>query len=313
MDEIINSSAYSFIRYLASKKTVDDRALNKDVWKSLVSEVQTSFKDQKLRILELGAGIGTMVERLFEWDFFPVFEYTALDVEPGNINYAIERISKWSSDHNFSIEQTSQTSRILENSNFFASLEYNVNDIYHFLEANQGIRAWDLVIAHALLDLIDIPRTLHLVRKIADKRALFYFTLNFDGITSFQPEMNDVSEDLILNQYHRTMDERFISGAPSGGSHSGRHLFNYLHQASYQILDAGASDWVVFPVSGAYLHDEAYFLHFIINTIQEAVSDTLSLETRQLQSWLNARHSQVDRGELTYIAHQIDFFGRIFP
>jgi SAM-dependent MidA family methyltransferase len=50
---------YNFSRYLAAKKTVDDRALNKDVWQRL----RQAMPDQP-DILEIGAGIGTMVERL---------------------------------------------------------------------------------------------------------------------------------------------------------------------------------------------------------------------------------------------------------
>ena len=56
---------YSYARYLAAKKTVDDRALNRYIWQRLHQEI--SARPNLLRIVELGAGIGTMVERLVEW------------------------------------------------------------------------------------------------------------------------------------------------------------------------------------------------------------------------------------------------------
>ncbi len=54
---------YSFLRYLRAKKTVDDRALNAGVWAQLAAHL--GARDD-VRILEAGAGIGTMIERLIE-------------------------------------------------------------------------------------------------------------------------------------------------------------------------------------------------------------------------------------------------------
>ena len=65
---------YSFPRYLAAKKTVDDRALNAHVWQALRQQMPTSPA-----ILEVGAGIGTMVERLAEQQFISSATYTAID------------------------------------------------------------------------------------------------------------------------------------------------------------------------------------------------------------------------------------------
>ena len=54
---------YSLSRYLAAKKSVDDRALNWQVLAAPGSGSATSDPQQPLRILEVGAGIGSMVER----------------------------------------------------------------------------------------------------------------------------------------------------------------------------------------------------------------------------------------------------------
>ena len=48
-------------------------------------------------------------------------------------------------------------------------------------------------------------------------------------------------------------------GQPSGDSRTGRRLFHALRACGAEVLAAGSSDWVVHPVGGAYLHDEAYF------------------------------------------------------
>ena len=67
---------------------------------------------------------------------------------------------------------------------------------------------------------------------------------------------------------------------------------------------------MVFPQHGSYPADEAYFLHFIIHTIQTALTGYPDLDERQFAAWIAGRHAQVERGELVYIAHQIDVLGR---
>ncbi len=89
---------YSFDHYLAAKKTVDDRALNRPVWELLKSEVaqQLAMLERPLAVLEIGAGIGTMIERTLEWDLFADqrhgVTYTAIDADEQNIAAARLRL-----------------------------------------------------------------------------------------------------------------------------------------------------------------------------------------------------------------------------
>ncbi len=52
---------YSFTRYLAAKRPIDDRSLNRPVWAALVDSLRDRGEREPAHILELGAGIGTMV------------------------------------------------------------------------------------------------------------------------------------------------------------------------------------------------------------------------------------------------------------
>jgi hypothetical protein len=47
---------YSFPRYLAAKKSVDDQALNRRVWKCLAGQLPKGNPSKPLRVLEIGAG-----------------------------------------------------------------------------------------------------------------------------------------------------------------------------------------------------------------------------------------------------------------
>ncbi len=78
-------SDYTFTRYLAAKKSVDDRALNEHVYQAMIEALPPS----PISILEIGAGIGTMVERLHERQAFANdVIYTAIDTELNNIQEA---------------------------------------------------------------------------------------------------------------------------------------------------------------------------------------------------------------------------------
>ncbi len=285
---------YTFQRYLSAKRTVDDRALNWRVWQALSEQLRT-IDAHPLRVLEIGAGIGTMVERAQSWRLFdpvyhPLVEYTAIDEQAENIDTAQQLLATLPDRFTLKLEQA---------------------DLFDFVERTEEFAKYDLLIAHAFLDLVDIAQTLPLLRRLMREDGLLYFTINFDGVTSLQPEIDPAFDAQIEALYHRTMDERVIDGVPSGDSHSGRHMFNHLREAGIDILAAGSSDWVVFGGKGGYPADEAYFLHFIVNTMHGALAQHPELDQPRFAEWINLRHQQIDNGDMVYIAHQIDFLASL--
>lgn len=294
-----------FIHYLASKKSVDDRALNQQVWDRLAVELDTH---DPVNILEIGGGIGTMIERLLERNVLQHANYTLLDEQPGNIAEAQRRLPEWAKEHGFSMNWQ-KSNLVLSKDKRNIQVTFLAKDLFDFLAEREFTREYDLLIAHAFLDLVDIPATLPRLFELIHSDGLFYFTINFDGETIFEPSIPDDVE--IMRRYHRTMDARVIDGKPSGDSRTGRHLFSQLKEAGGEILAAGSSDWVVFAGQNDYLNDEAYFLRFIINTVQSALRRDAETDQDLLDAWASTRHAQVTSGTLVYIAHQLDFFGRV--
>ena len=274
-------------RYLAAKKTVDDRALNGQVWQAF-AEAMKSIKSP--HVLEIGTGIGTMIERLVERGVLQAGRVTAVDNTPAHITIAQTRLQH--------LPPTIQ-------------LELEAIDLFDLVAREQGQRQWDVLIAHAFLDLMDIPATLPLLFSLLRPNGLFYFTINFDGVTILQPTIDAIFDEQVMQLYHRTMDERVTDGKVSGDSQSGRHLFHYLRQVGAQILAAGSSDWVVFAGEDGYVGDEAYFLHTIVEMMHGALRERPELDNGRFTRWIAQRHAQIEAGELVYIAHQLDFFGRV--
>lgn len=280
----MTTPAFSFPRYLTAKKSVDDRALNRLVWSRLAEELA----EQPIpRVLEIGAGIGTMAERMAEWGLLERARYTALDGERENTDAARARLTGWQG-WELHVEQA---------------------DVFEFSArpAEQG--AYDLLVAHAVLDLFDIPPALPRLLRPLRTGGLCYFTINFDGVTTLEPLVDPALDAQIEALYHRSMDERITDGKPSGDSRSGRHLFHLLPAAGVEILAAGSSDWVVHSRRGRYVEDEAYFLHCILHFFESTLTGHPELEQGAFADWLAARRDQIARGELVYIAHQMDFLG----
>ena len=190
------------------------------------------------------------------------------------------------------------------------TLELEALDLFALIEREAGRQYWDLVIAHAFLDLMDIPTTLPQIFRLLRPGGYFYFTINFDGMTGLEPSCDPDLDHLILELYHQSMDERLTNGKPEGDSRAGRHLFKQIIQAGGEILAAAGSDWVVFPTSGGYPSDEAYFLYFILYFIEQTLNGHPQLDSVRFQAWLDKRRSQIEQRELVYIAHQLDFVGR---
>lgn len=295
--------AYDYRRYLAAKTTVDDRALNLRVLNALAAVLSDIERAAPIRVVELGAGIGTMVERILERDLFQSADYTAIDLDPQNIAEAARRLPEWAALHGYGV--ASRTPLTFTRGDQTVHIALEAVDVFDFVARERDRHDVDLIIAHAFLDLVDVEALLPDLLSLLRPGGLFYVTVNFDGMTLFEPEIDQALDRRIESLYHQTMDPR------SGGSHSGRRLFSQLPNAGVEILEAGSSDWVVHPGStGGYPADEAYFLHHIANTVWEALRDHPELNPAPFTEWIAQRHAQIESAELVYVAHQLDFLAR---
>jgi hypothetical protein len=205
------------------------------------------------------------------------------------------RLPRWAARQGFAVWRETPAQLEFRQAERNITVELEAIDVHEFAARERERRTWDVLIAHAFLDLLDIPRALPALLSLLRPGGLVYFTLTFDGATVLQPEMDPELEARIEALYHQTMDERITAGRPAGDSRSGRHLFGHLRDAGVELLDAGSSDWVVFAGPGGYPADEAYFLHFIVHTIQTALQGHPDLDATRFADWIEQRHQQIER------------------
>jgi hypothetical protein len=289
---------HSFSHYLLSKQTVDDRALNKDVLNAL----RVNLSPEPVTIIEVGGGIGTMLKRLIQWGILCNGHYILVDAMAANIAYAREWIPQWAAEAGLSVERFGPNALRICDQTHDIQISLECADVFDFIQRNE--KPADLLIAHAFLDLLPLPESLGKLFLLT--RGLAWLTLNFDGLTTLEPIIDDLLDEKIERLYHQTMDMR-LGG---GDSHTGRKLFEQLRSLKAEIIAAGASDWVVHTTKGSYPAEEGYFLHFILNFFESSLKANTELDASEFETWLGKRHAQIERGELVYIAHQMDFLVR---
>jgi hypothetical protein len=297
-DEASTTSGYA--RYLAAKTTVDDRALSRPV----LAELRRMMPAGAPRVLEVGAGLGTMVARLLDWGVINGGEYVLLDAD----QQLLDRSRRWLRDW---AAARGVRSDLLPDGLQVGDLRVRLvhAELGDYLKVAHGELA-DALIANAVLDLVEVPAILPGLLRLLVPGGVYWFTINYDGETIFEP--GHPLDGQVMGAYHRDMDERVRYGRPAGESRTGRGLFRHLRDARAPALAAGPSDWVVYPAAdGNYPADEAYFLRSILATIRDALRNRPDrVEPALLAEWLAVRCRQLAAGDLVYIAHQLDFVGR---
>ncbi len=121
---------YSFSHYLQSKQTVDDRALNKDVFAAL----KANMPPAPFSVIEIGAGIGTMLTRLIEWGLLTNADYLALDEMDENIAYASEWIPKWAESAGMKVERIAENKIRLRDQTRDIRITFEHADVFDFIK-----------------------------------------------------------------------------------------------------------------------------------------------------------------------------------
>jgi hypothetical protein len=243
-----------------------------------------------------------MLKRLVEWKIFCAGEYILVDANEENLLYAWEWIPHWAAESGLSVERLERNQVVLCDQEREIRIRLECADVFDFIQRNT--KSADVLIAHAFLDLLPLPGSLE--RLFTLTHGLAWLTINFDGMSTFQPTIDRLLDEKIERLYHGTMDAR----STGGDSRTGSKLFVDLRSIQAEILAAGSSDWVVYGNHGQYPADEKYFLRFILYFFESSLKDCDELEADTFEGWLAKRREQIEAGELVYITHQMDFLVR---
>ena len=292
--------------YLEAKKSIDDRALNKEVWRKLTQELAFYPATGPLQVLEIGAGIGTMFERVVDWGLLKgEAVYTATDNDPVQTNAAREYLTRWAGRNDYLLQWEGKQLARLRTPEAMVTLIIRQVSVEELASGYESPHSWDLFIAHAVFDLIDFAALLPDLLLLLKDHGLFYSTCNFDGATRFLPSYKGDEE--IITRYHESMEKRL-----SGASHTGRRLRLFLEKQGLDVLASGRSDWFISPGKDGYSPAENSFLRAIIDLVDGELSSGRDTPP-DLAAWVRQRRDQMASGTLSFRARHLDLLARCGP
>ncbi len=275
--------------YLEAKRSIDDRSMNRHVWDAFLSCSADLVENlnRPLRIGEIGAGSGTMVDRLRQWRYFELLsnagctavEYHGWEQNPDAARHISGRLEK---------------EPLIIDSNVFVT---DVTD-----PASEGripAGGYDILIGHAVLDLFSPETLVTLLERFLRPGGCLYGSIVFDGVTVFGPEWDRRIDAAVMECYHRTM---------TSGGFARNHLL-HLTSRGFPLLAVGSSDWIIPPRKGGMSADENQLVRTILSMVESSVGElpeSESLGRSELEGWLVHRRGQLKRGELLFEAHQLD-------
>ena len=289
-----------YARYLAAKTTVDDRALNRHV----LAELRRLMPAGAPRVLEVGAGLGTMAARLMDWGVVGAGEYTLLDADRPLLDHSRRWLRDWAAARGLRSDLLPDG---LQVGDLRVRLEHA--ELGSYLETDHRAQA-DVLIANAVLDLVDAPAILPGLFRLLVPGGVYWFTINYDGESVFAPA--HPHDDQVMQAYHRDMDERVRYGPPGIAEPAATCSITCGRPArppGRQARRTGSSAPTRMGTTRAMRLTSCAASSARSRTRCGAARIGSNLPA-DLADWLAVRSRQLAAGELVYIAHQLDFVGR---
>lgn len=365
---------FSYPKYLAAKRTVDERARHPGVWSTFVDQLRerhsrtTRLRDlsrgkarseeeganggssspvegreraKRLRLLEIGGGVGDLAIKVLETLRDLPLEYTLVDIERDNLALAEKRVRSIAPDVDVipryrqpdgpgSAPQRNRQTAACETDPCVYLVQEDVLDISLDLlcsvTGKDAVRPFDAVCGQAILDIVPPRMLLRKMHSIVADLGLVYLPIHFDGQTKIEPVLDLNLDRRVENIYHDSMKRR--GKRPSGeivsydGSRSGRDLLMHGGRTGFHVEAAGASEWVVLPSSmrsqtgsgstgsgqdaSAYPEDEQYFLSCMLGFIEDELRASEEMSDRAYKRWSTTRRRQLEEGRLAMFVHNLD-------
>ena len=135
------------------RKSVDDRSINQHALHHLAKELANRSYSGPLQVVEVGPGIGTMLERLMGWQILPDVCYQAIDLEPANIKEARRLFPVWSSAMGVEMTKTPSGGELsAKDGSHHITVGFDTMDMYDWIAGQGENNPVDLLIAHAFME-----------------------------------------------------------------------------------------------------------------------------------------------------------------
>ena len=305
-----------FPAYLEAKIEVDDQSLNPRLLRRVFERVRGLDSP---RLLDIGTGTGAMLRRLLDGPLRgrrPAGrpQLMGLDVERQSLEVAARRIGADLRSAGWSVEVREEPDRLVIRTTQADGGPPGPEVLLLCgglfdpgLDDRLGGGGFDLLTAHAVLDLMPLEPALGVMRGLLHSGSWLYATINYDGLTVLLPLYDDPGfEQRLLELYELSMEQRRVAGQTTAGRWSGRRLCAGLPECGYSILAVGASDWTVFPGREGHAEARRLFLRTLLTFMAGEALAGAELSRAAVERWYRRRLEELERGTLALMTHQLD-------
>ena len=295
----------AFAGFLEAKFALDERSLNREVRAAFLDALRSL---PQIRCLDVGAGTCATLRRLLNSGLTTPLSLTALERDPVLLDIARVEAAGWL--RALGLEPHNEAGTIQTQGERVTAIRFAAGELKDY----RPDRPFNLITAHAFLDLVPLPDSLRLFTAWLQAGGYLYASINYDGDTALLPLYDDAAfEARLLSYYNDTMERRRVDAQATGGSFCGRRLHRLLPDYGFDILAYGSSDWNITPFLGEYRDGDALCLAALLETIGAEGQSSGLFHQDQLERWREHRLRLLQQRRLGLIAHQLDFLGRYDP
>ena len=275
--------------WLVARQPYDEAALDQDVISAIRAWGATFRRSGEhnppLVVVDLGSGTGVAIARAAAW------------LAPRPIRaYAVDR------DASLLRHQAAMRRETITGQSPLTVTPV-VGDVLSPLDGVGGPLdgSVDLVLGHALADLVPLDRLAGRVGALLRPGGLAHLALTYNGLTRFGPVEDADLDAQILRAFHRHMDHK-LAATPGLGSTAGWRVGPALEAVGLEIVHEAPAVWNVRAADGP---SGQVVLDRLIRFVLESVMEIGGVSERDLTRWERGRRAALADGALTVqVAHR---------
>lgn len=272
--------------WLALREPADHRSRNAALAEALAARF--ALRDT-VSVVDLGCGTGSNLRALA--GLLPKRQtWTLVDYDPNLLERAREALSEWAT----ASTRKGDGSLELEYDGRRLHVAFRQADLNADLDAALG-PAVDLVTAAAFFDLASPAFIRRLAAAVAERKAVFYTVLTYNGIQLWTPRSPADSQMAGAFNRHQMNDKGL---GPSAGPTAPAHLADQFRLAGFSV-EEGDSPWRLRTPADAALIAE------LASGYAAAVAETGAVDARTLERWQARQHTGAETGHTDTLAFPV--------
>lgn len=251
--------------WLALREPADHRARDGLLAMTLADRLQSK---PLVRVVDLGCGTGSNIRATYA-ALGREQHWTLVDYDADLLTAARATLQSWADD-----VAADGDKLVLKKSGKTLVVGFRQADLVTELDTALG-RDCDLITASALFDLCSADFISRFARAVADRRAVFYTVLTYNGIQRWTP--GHALDDAMSDAFHAHQMTNKGFGI-SAGPNAPQALAEAFRRAGYTVKE-GDSPWLL-------ARSDQALVDALVPGFARAVRDTAKLSADQIDAWL---------------------------